>query len=568
MIIIIGSSIAVDDLPSFSEYKIFEETGPAKIALRMTSNPIAIFVREDLASEFESKLIKQEIRDMFTYFIDDNDLLKKISGVATNDTESRGNNIEKQTGYQNADTIQTQSTGQTQKQTGYQNADNGDNKGIAQAQSIGQTQSMGQTQKQTGYQNADTMQTQKQTGYQNVDTMQAQKQTGYQNADTVAKQTGFTGVAPQPQVQPVTSPKQTGFTGVAPPKQDNTVKSVSNLNNLEIPKEPDDDIITEIDDDVLSDAFKIPISQNGSYDALSAKLKAKEAQLLQFQDMYKAKCEEYESMLNEQDVETANLIQTYEDKLKEAFEAFNKLKADYASVSSTTGKYHIYAEKSKGVLREGFAASEKEIIQNLGINLKVMCTSGDITDMHFMIKENIETFKEDYVIIDLTGEHFFDMIYQCLPVGALKLFQTLSDEAVDKIRGSVCHKEKCDILTAFDFHDIIFLDADWVTFFKNIKTLFPDRQILLVFNSISSFSVLYTLSKLATIFKAYVHLRCSYFSIQNTFTRLRLVPLERGIKLVATYYFDDVKDIISEVGKKYEIKMSTDVLSFSAIDGK
>ena len=508
MIIIIGSSISEDKLPTLSEFKIIEGAAEAKMTLRLTNNPTAVFVHESLAKDLNTPLVSKAIRDNFVYFSNDNDLLKKISGISD---EDNSNNEAKQ------DTV-------------------------------------------------------KETPAKPVEVPKKQDKPTVivPPAPTPAPATAVVSEPAKP--VPADVKKETGVKpGVTSQENKPAVTNVSTPEAKPVVSTSIDDGITEIDetdDDVFSNTFKIPMSINGSYDAMAAKLKAKEEQLSQFQQMFTSKCEEYDTMIREQDESTAQIIKTYENKLKEASTAFNKLKNDYSKVTSTTGKYHVYAEKTKGVLKEGFAPAEKEAIQSLGLDLCIMCTAGDVTDMHFMMQQNIETFKEDYVFIDFTGTHFFDTMYQTNLSGALRLFNFVSQDELTSLKNSFYHKEKADIIAEYNFHDITFLDSDWVTFFKNLKIMFPDRKIILLFNSISSFSVLYTLSKLATIFKAYVHLRCSYFSIQNTYTRLRLVPASRGIKLVATYYFDDVKDIITEVGKKYEIKTSTDILSLSTIENR
>ena len=508
MIIIIGSSISEDKLPTFSEFKIIESAAEAKMTLRLTNNPTAVFVHESLAKDLNTPLVSKAIRDNFIYFSNDNELLKKISGISD---EDNSNNEAKQ------DTV-------------------------------------------------------KEIPAKPVEVPKKQDKPTV-IVPPVSTPAPATAVVSEP-AKPVPADvnKETGVKpGVTSQENKPAVTNVSTPETKSVVSTSIDDGITEIDetdDDVFSNTFKIPMSINGSYDAMAAKLKAKEEQLSQFQQMFTSKCEEYDTMIREQDESTAQIIKTYENKLKEASTAFNKLKNDYSKAMSTTGKYHVYAEKTKGVLKEGFASAEKEAIQSLGLDLCIMCTAGDVTDMHFMMQQNIETFKEDYVFIDFTGTHFFDTMYQTNLSGALRLFSSVSQDELTSLKNSFYHKEKADIIAEYNFHDITFLDSDWVTFFKNLKIMFPDRKIILLFNSISSFSVLYTLSKLATIFKAYVHLRCSYFSIQNTYTRLRLVPVSRGIKLVATYYFDDVKDIITEVGKKYEIKTSTDILSLSTIENR
>ncbi|MBQ2175487.1 MAG: hypothetical protein II453_10650, partial [Alphaproteobacteria bacterium] len=162
---------------------------------------------------------------------------------------------------------------------------------------------------------------------------------------------------------------------------------------------------------------------------------------------------------------------------------------------------------------------------------------------------------------------YFDMVYATKQLGgAFALFNAMTDEQKEQFKQTaVFHKENADIIAEYNFHDIAFLDFEWQTFFANLKDIFGDRRIVLLFNSISSFSVLYTVSELATIFKSYLHLRCSHIAIKNAYMRLKFIPKERGIKIVATYLFDDVNDAITQLGKKYVVITSADVLSITSI---
>lgn len=533
MIIIIGSNISEDKLPSFSEYKIIDNVQAAKMTLRVASNPTAIFVHESLSNDFNTPLITQAVRDSFIYFSSDKDLLKKISGISGDDKP--------------VEPVEPKVIEPTETKVAAPKVEVKPPVKVEQKAGVSPKVEI------------------KAPEQKPIETKIAEPKVETKVIEPKAE------VKPPVKDTSVTLDKSTPKVSTDSRANKEVTPAVQTIKPQQpIPQSSADiDDITEIEeDDVLSNSFKIPTSLTGNYDAMAAKLKAKEEQLTQFQQMFTEKCAEYDAIIQEQDDSTAALAKTYENKLKEASTAFNKLKNDYAFATSTTGKYHVYAEKSKGVLKEGFAPAEKEVIQNLGLDLRVMCTAGDVTDMHFMMQQNIETFKENYVFVDLTGTHFFDMLYNTNIGGVLKLFNPLTPTEMNELRGSFFRKDNAIILAEYNYHDIMLLDADWVTFFSNLKDLFGDIPIILLFNSISSFSVLYTLSKLSTIFKGYVHLRCNYFSIQNTYTRLRLVPQSRGIKIVATYYFDDVKSVIEELGKKYEVKMSTDVLSLTTIEGK
>lgn len=516
MIFIIGSDLTEEQLPSFTDYKIFPmgQYRSAKMALRVAANKnlTIAYIHEDLRSEFEvGTLITEELYEKIKFFKDEQYILKELT------ISSDVNTSEKQA---EQDTTQAVETDAKPVQS--------ENK---------------------------TMQPDKADKVDKVD-----------KADKVDKP-AQPSQPPQPS-QPVENVADKTEVGKQP----------ANVIELSATQSEDDGVtfmnkevagVEDIDDDddFNLTGFKIPTSAGGNYDAVTAKLEAKEKQLEQYRAMMAERVQEFDETLKEMDAANSELITAYENKLTEATKAFNKVKTDLVYALSTTGKYHLYAERYRSILKEGFEPNIKEAIKSLNLNVAVMCTADNVIDMHYLIQQNIEQFKENCVFVDFTGTSYFDMVYATKQLGgAFALFNTMTDEQKEQFKQTaVFHKENADIIAEYNFHDIAFLDFEWQTFFANLKDIFGDRRIVLLFNSISSFSVLYTVSELATIFKSYLHLRCSHIAIKNAYMRLKFIPKERGIKIVATYLFDDVNDAITQLGKKYVVITSADVLSITSI---
>ena len=524
MIFVIGTDLTEEQLPSFTEYELFsnDDAVGAKMKLRIAQGVTAVYINEQLRSVYSQStgVIPKPVRDMFTYFNNDEELLTLISG---GDTPKEPVKESKK------------SSSKVKKEEAVSLMDATDGKDTAD----------------------DTV----------VSTPLVPHVPNVPQAPIVPhipRVSHAPIVPPVAAVQPTEAPMQVQEDGVSDDTDD---VAVTYSGTTEV-KSSGVDGIEDIDDedDFTLSAFKIPGTAGGNYDSVASKLEAREKQLEQYKSMMAEKGKEFEDTLQEMDAANAEMISAYEKKLSEASQAFSKVKSDLAYALSTTGKYHLYAERFRSILKEGFEPTVKEEIKALNLDLIVMCTADNVTDMQYLVQQNIDQFKENCVFIDMTDASYFNMVYGVKLGGVFDLFTELTDAQKEEFMVKVLHRGNADLTAEYNFHDIAFLDCDWLQFFKNLKELFPDRKIVLLFNSISSFSVMYTVSELATIFRSYLHLRCSPVAIKNAYMRLKFIPKERGIKIVATYLFDDVKDAIKQLGQKYVVVTSPDVLSITEID--
>lgn len=485
MIFVIGTKLKEDQLPSFTEYKIYsEETAMgAKVSLRVASDLTAAYINRKFENAFAAGgIIPKEIHDKFVFFDTDDEVIKLINGEETTSTE---------------------------------NADESD------------------------------------TLLDSVEEKTETEQTGVsQSAESVN-----TANIPEASKVIIKEPIKSKDIEV---DDDIIFSGNSSLNKV---KDIDED------DDLDMGAFKIPTSSAGNYDAVAAKLEAKEKQLEQYKARMTEKINEYEELIKELDSDRENIVKQYDAKIKEAQEAFTKAQATINALSNTTGKYHTYAERHKMMLSEIFDADTSAAIKALGLNLMVMFAEGAVSDMQYLIHQSIEQFKEDCVYIDLTGETYFDLMFKAKFGDTLKLFDNMTDNDIELFRGRIVHKENASIIAENLFHDILFLDADWLTFFTNIKRVFgTDKKIVLLLGSASSFSVAHTISRLSMIFNTYIHFKCSFASIKSAFNHLKFYPNNRNIRVIATYLFDEAGPAIEKIGEKYAVITSPEVMSIATID--
>ena len=510
MIFIVGTKLTEDQLPDFTEYKIFADSNAmgAKVALRVASDLTVAYINKKFESTFApGGIIPESVYKKCVFFGSDEEVLKLINGE----------NKEEKTEINNVDSINNINDDNDDNDINDVNDDNTllDNVDENKSNVIELPQTINENNKTNGVE---------------------------EQGNSIAEDVRRT----EPTVVNKYVDEDIIFSG------NNSLDKVRDI---------------EEDDDFDIETFKIPTSSVGNYDAVSAKLEAKERQLDQYKSLMTEKVNEYEDLIKELDADRENIIKQYDAKIKEAQEAFSKAQATINILSNTTGKYHTYAERHKMMLSEVFDPSVKESIKALGLNLMVMFAEGGVDNMQYLASQSIEQFKENCVFIDLTGESYFDMMYKSKFGDALRLFDEMSDSDIENFKSKVVHKENADIIAEYLFHDIMFLDADWLRFFTNVKRLFgTERKIVLMLGSVASFPVSYTISRLSTLFNTYIHFKCSFPSIKSAFNHLRFFPNGRNIRIIATFLFDEANSAINKLGEKYAVTTSADILSIATID--
>lgn len=497
MIFIVGTNLTEDQLPSFTEYKLYNDdtaTG-AKVSLRVASDLTVAYINKKFESVFAAGgIIPKEVHDKFVFFNTDEEVLRLINGESETDVVDDADDSDTLLSSVE-DNISVQSNASNANTKNANNADTGSKVEAVQSEDV---------------------------------------------------KTDNKVIITSPTVKDVDEDEDIIFL------------SNSSLNKV---KDIDDD------DDFEFDAFKIPASTVGNYDAVAAKLEAKERQLEQYKARMTEKINECDDIIRDLEADRDKVLAQYEAKIKEAQEAFTKAQTTINSLSTTSGKYHTYAERHKMMLSEIFDDDTSAAIKALGLDLMVMFAGGAVYDMQCLIHKSIDQFKENYVYIDLTGETYFDMVFKKKFSDTLQLFDEMTDNDVELYRGRVLHRENADIIAENLFHDILFLDADWLRFFTNIKRVFgTDKKIVLLLGAASSFSVAHTISRLSMLFNTYIHFKCSYAAIKSVFNHLKFYPNNRNIKVVATGLFDEASGAINKLGEKYAVITSPDEISIATID--
>lgn len=321
----------------------------------------------------------------------------------------------------------------------------------------------------------------------------------------------------------------------------------------------DTSVITDVSTDLPTDFLCVP---DLGTDSLKIKLYNKDKQIEQLQTMLSEARTELDTIYEESEQQMLELKATFEAKLQEAEGVVNGLKEQIHALNQSTGKYKLYSEHPKALLKEGFSQSELQVIKSLDLNLQVICSCGEIASMMTMVKKSISD-GEDCVFIDLTGDYYLTSTYKSKDASLL-LFGSGMD--LSDVQSRVYTENRASFVSCNPYHDILLLDADWGTFLTNVARVFSNRRIFLLFNSITSFAVEYTVAKFSTLFRTNLFLRCNPLVINYAYGRLNTIPESRGIKWLVSDFYKEAETLLKQVGKKYAVMTNGSVFSVALLE--
>lgn len=290
-------------------------------------------------------------------------------------------------------------------------------------------------------------------------------------------------------------------------------------------------------------------------------------------EQQKSRLHDYDVLMNEVYAEQEKVIldvkKMYEDKLSEASVAYNAIKGQLESeLKSGYAKYKVYGQYPRAVLQEGLSAEEKAKLPKDYSNIQVIaCGGGDsLYRMLTMVSNNAKESSKPFVFVDLTGDYINSLHHKCEDV-ALMFKESMTEEIKGKITKG-CRKVNNSVIVSCDpYHDITLLGVNWGIFLNNLVTMFSNKvNIVILLNSIQSFPVEYTLSKLATIIKARIFVQCTPVLIKYLYGKMSTIPVSRSIKWLVSDYFEDAESMLKAVAQKYSVVTSGQMFNLNTID--
>ena len=324
----------------------------------------------------------------------------------------------------------------------------------------------------------------------------------------------------------------------------------------------------DVDEDPTEIVFEIP---NASEDMDSFKqqivnkdriIAQKDAQLLDvtktLNDLHKL-----------QDIQLKEIKTIYDSRLDEANEALAEAKRkleDMAIPEDLHGflKYAIYAQNFKASLQEGYTKADLSRLGKLTSQIHIFAAaSGDSYYTYMKALNALLEKKPNVLVVDFSNDQYLISKHK---VRTRDSSMQLRDKTI-KIESLVKDMGGVSVIPTAVYNDISLLTLDWIDIIKRLNAYANGRPIIFLFNSINSFSVRYTVSKLGTIGEASIFANSNPIILSALLGDMAFIPSNR-YKVVALNYIDIVRRFLDHMSQTHKVVAFKDGVEWKKIISK
>lgn len=323
--------------------------------------------------------------------------------------------------------------------------------------------------------------------------------------------------------------------------------------------------LEEADIEIADDLLTIPMASD-DMDSLRWQIELKERMLAQKDGVIEELRKNMDDLLRLQEIQLLEMRTEYEKRVEDAQQIINNLQSQLENSSvpeEYQGFMHFapYSRNYKAMLKEAITEEERAKLGKLN-SMYYFFASGAGDSLHSMMK-NVKSMIDKgtkALLVDFSNDYFLN--------GRLKI-QTrdssmlLGDPNFEVSKLVRTHNNVEIIPTTF-YNDIALLTLDWVTIIKKLDLYASGRPVIFLFNNINSFSVRYTVSKLATIGQLYVFAKCSPIILSTLTGDLAFIPDNRLV-IVALEFIDVVQTLLERISKKYSVVAFRDEVSWKEL---
>lgn len=313
-------------------------------------------------------------------------------------------------------------------------------------------------------------------------------------------------------------------------------------------------VLTEVDPEGAAGVLLTIPDVDPDVDRLRMQLELKDGLLKQKDGVIAELKHNIDQMYQYQEMQLMEMRDQYEERINKAQEAIDALKQQLKESSVPEdvrgiAKYVPYFKSYRARLEEGFSKEELESLGTLKSPLHIFAAGvGD--SLHTMMGniKNLIGQKTTAILVDFTNDYYLRVHYK---------FQTressmLLNQDEHDVASLVKDLNGVSLIPTTFFNDIAFLDFDWVKILKKLDLFADGRPLILLFNSINSFSVRYTVSKLATVGELTIFAKCNPLGLSSLTGDMAFIPANR-FKIVALEYIDVVKGVLEHMAKGHKV---------------
>lgn len=318
-------------------------------------------------------------------------------------------------------------------------------------------------------------------------------------------------------------------------------------------EEVEKDDIVDVDNTIPDLFMTLPVLDEDT-DSLKLQLGTKQKIIDTKDGIIKQLKYEQDNFFKMQEVELLTMKDSYEKTIREANEIIKSLKENASKVQLSPEEDSVlrflpYIKNPKAAVRREFSDDEKRVIGKIKAPIYVFsCSVGD--SLFYMMREvkTIIDGKNNVVLVDFTGDTFIAQKYKI----QTKDFSHLLNDAKQDTSKLVSLVDGVRVFPSTPFNDVSFLLFDWVKILLRLQSFAGSRPIIFLFNSMSSFSVKYALSRLASVGKLFIFAKSSPLILNSLYHDIKFIP-DTGASIVCLDYIQELKTILEEIGKKNQV---------------
>lgn len=305
----------------------------------------------------------------------------------------------------------------------------------------------------------------------------------------------------------------------------------------------------DVDMEPVDTMFEIPYASE-DVDSYKQQLETKDRIIAQKDTQLLEVKKSLDDLYKLQDIQLAEIKSVYDKRIDEANKALSDAKKKLEEVAIPEDlhgflKYASYYQNHKAIQNEGYSRADIERLGKLTSKVHIFATASGDSLYTFMKEFNslIET-RPNALIVDFTNDMY---LKAKLKINTRSSSMSLKDNTV-KIQDIVRDINGTQIIPTTLYNDIALLSLDWIDILKRLNAYAKGRPIILLFNTINSFSVRHTVSKLGTLGDARIFVNCNPVILTTLVGDKAFIPNNR-YRIVAMNYIDLVEPMLRRIGE-------------------
>jgi hypothetical protein len=270
-----------------------------------------------------------------------------------------------------------------------------------------------------------------------------------------------------------------------------------------------------------------------------------------------------------QEIQLIEMRETYEKRVTESDGVISQLRGRIGetTLSAEDKEFLLFApftRNPKLAIRGAFSQGELDTLGRLRSPLHIFASgAGDsVTSMVKSVVSLTNGGSRPAVIVDFTGDLISSVLFKLSGKKTNALM--LQDEGVT-VESLANQMDKSHVILSSTFNDIALLGLDWVGILKKLDLFAAGRPVILLFNSIISFSVGHTVAKLSNVGNTVVFVSCNPTVLNATYLKMVFMKSAK-LKVAALDYIDAVSSLLEAISKLFPAVHFKSVIDWRKLD--